>query len=276
MNKNLAQKKGFTLIELLVVISIIALLLSILMPSLNRVKKQAQQVVCQSNLRQLSTAYMMYLEDNENKYPTAYYFVKTIGDTELANCWYTATQPYLSGEKEIYLCPSAKKPESSDGSGHPYAAFDASYFHEDLPLFSYGHNDWVLSGWLGEPDSYPSSTAESLAWKTNMVKRSYKVPVLGDASYPIATDVWFYPAPPRPPRFKGDHGWKDTTSRLDQLKRFCLDRHNLGVNWTFMDNSVRKVGLKELWKIEFHKRWNRKNVDVDEYVEWPAWMRNSL
>ena len=47
---------GFTLIELLVVISIISMLMSIMLPSLNNAKEMAQRVVCQNNMRQLATA----------------------------------------------------------------------------------------------------------------------------------------------------------------------------------------------------------------------------
>lgn len=63
------NNKGFTLIELLVVISIIALLLSILMPALTKVKEQARRVVCQSNVRQLSLITFMYAHDNHEKLP---------------------------------------------------------------------------------------------------------------------------------------------------------------------------------------------------------------
>lgn len=59
--------RGFTLIELLVVISIIALLLSILMPSLNKVKNNARSLVCQSNIRQLSLAWTAYTAANKGK-----------------------------------------------------------------------------------------------------------------------------------------------------------------------------------------------------------------
>ena len=58
------ERNGFTLIELLVVIAIIALLLAILMPSLQRVKKQAQSVACLSNIKQWSYCWHMYLEDS--------------------------------------------------------------------------------------------------------------------------------------------------------------------------------------------------------------------
>lgn len=59
------SKKGFTLIELLVVISIIALLLSILMPALSKVKEQARILVCKTNLHQWGIAIMTYTSDND-------------------------------------------------------------------------------------------------------------------------------------------------------------------------------------------------------------------
>ena len=55
---------GFTLIELLVVISIIALLVSILMPALNKAKQQATATVCLANIRSLTQGYIMYSDDN--------------------------------------------------------------------------------------------------------------------------------------------------------------------------------------------------------------------
>jgi len=61
------NKKGFTLIELLVVISIIALLLSIMMPALDKVKRKAASVVCRNNLKQLGMAWFMYADANEGK-----------------------------------------------------------------------------------------------------------------------------------------------------------------------------------------------------------------
>ncbi|UCD00329.1 MAG: prepilin-type N-terminal cleavage/methylation domain-containing protein, partial [Phycisphaerales bacterium] len=54
------RQDGFTLIELLVVIAIIAMLMAILMPALQRVKKQARSVTCQSNLKQWGAVFLMY------------------------------------------------------------------------------------------------------------------------------------------------------------------------------------------------------------------------
>ena len=57
---------GFTLIELLVVIAIIAVLMAILMPALNRVREQGKRATCLSNLKQLTLAWIMYADENDD------------------------------------------------------------------------------------------------------------------------------------------------------------------------------------------------------------------
>ena len=63
------KQRGFTLIELLVVIAIIALLMSILMPALNRVKEQARRQSCSARLRQQQLALILFAGDNDTKLP---------------------------------------------------------------------------------------------------------------------------------------------------------------------------------------------------------------
>lgn len=63
------SKVAFTLIELLVVVAIIALLISILLPSMSRAKEQARMVVCLSNMKQIGMAFMLYAEDFNGHLP---------------------------------------------------------------------------------------------------------------------------------------------------------------------------------------------------------------
>ncbi len=79
------KRKGFTLIELLVVISIIALLVSILMPALNKAKKQAKLVLCKNNLRQLSLSALIYANDFDGKF-----LKKPVGSANYPHIWWVA------------------------------------------------------------------------------------------------------------------------------------------------------------------------------------------
>jgi len=109
------KHKAFTLIELLVVIAIIALLMGILMPALQMVKKQAQGIVCRSNLKQYGVATRMYLDENQGMFPNAFSWLfkdgawgcewhnanKTLAENpELAGSLW----PYLK-DKNVHLCP---------------------------------------------------------------------------------------------------------------------------------------------------------------------------
>ena len=86
--------RGFTLIELLVVISIIALLLAVLMSALQRVKKQAQTVACQSNLKQWGLFFSMYTQDNDGNFHEGWWSGKDYSDT-----WVAILRPYYKDSK---------------------------------------------------------------------------------------------------------------------------------------------------------------------------------
>jgi prepilin-type N-terminal cleavage/methylation domain-containing protein/prepilin-type processing-associated H-X9-DG protein len=64
-------RRAFTLVELLVVIGIIAVLISILLPTLGKVRRQANTLQCSSNMRQVAMALIMYIHDNKGRFPSA-------------------------------------------------------------------------------------------------------------------------------------------------------------------------------------------------------------
>jgi prepilin-type N-terminal cleavage/methylation domain-containing protein/prepilin-type processing-associated H-X9-DG protein len=157
------NKKAFTLVELLVVISIIAILLAVLMPSLRRAKEQANSVVCKSNLKNYGLAGVMYLQDNENAFPHPKICIDgraTFTDAYLlkhpkACRWHDEGVepqgpfwPYLKS-KGVHSCPSFTNISRTRGTKHP--EHDNNLNIPINPRNTYTMNGFLGSGIVGDP-----------------------------------------------------------------------------------------------------------------------------
>lgn len=112
-------ERGFTLIELLVVIAIIAVLAAILFPALTAARTSAHKASCQSNLRQIIQATLMYADAHDGRTPGSMWVHCNWGD---GRGWTERITPYIGaksaptrGKTTVYQCPAAKNVDYSYG-----------------------------------------------------------------------------------------------------------------------------------------------------------------
>jgi len=91
------RRIGFTLVELLVVIGIIAVLISLLLPALNKARQSGQTLSCLANLRQIGMGITMYAGDNQGMLPPGQWPNWGDGSSDQV-LWYTLINPYMGGK----------------------------------------------------------------------------------------------------------------------------------------------------------------------------------
>jgi prepilin-type N-terminal cleavage/methylation domain-containing protein len=123
-----SHRNAFTLIELLVVIAIIAILAALLLPSLGRAKKQAKDIDCVNNLKQVGLGLRMWADDNGGKFPWAVEL--TAGGSKDAPEWVDHFRVCSNelGSVKILVCPSQKEKKAAANWAMMTGLDNISYF----------------------------------------------------------------------------------------------------------------------------------------------------
>ncbi len=241
MKRNTCKPTGFTLVELLVVIGVIALLISILLPTLSAAREAANQVACQSNLRTVGQGLVLYAGESRGSLPYGFWpggadgvtndyarqydwplkIQSMLGDTA-DNRQAADGQDYLDQRlRDIFRCPTADR---------------------DLPqphLMSHPR----LMPRSNTPDRYtPTPTDYLKPYRLSRIPRSSEIALIFDASQ----------AAPNPTATPGP----SVAERLDDWYIYFDGRAFVKVDWTTDDADPINVGM------------NRDGVGHDQNIRY--------
>jgi len=308
---------AFTLIELLVVLAIVSLLLALLLPSLQRARRRARATVCLSHLAQWGTLLAVYAQDNEGRFPAEppkgiWLLHGASGCRSGPAAFQVGASTYTEG---IACCPMAARPAHRTGqfavsvdansvpvlgtTGRALAAWEVtspgpsfrgsvglnqSLFEPQAPATPEPAREPEPSGPPARRTRRPSPPALTFRSQPHpgaepvtkppiremnalTARGAGNIPMLLDAAVPIHA----VPGEGVPPPHNGDG------TEVGGMGPFCLDRHDGYVNGLFLDWSVRRMGLKELWTLKWNTRWNPAGPWTKaggvKPEDWPRWMR---
>jgi len=239
-NMRTKDSKGFTLIELWVVIAIIALLLAILMPSLQAAKKRGQAVVCLNNLKQIGMAANFYASDYEDRIPRGEGKKKEL-------IWFMRFLPYVGHKSitdyklvDIYKCKAfprsgAGLPNSNFPGGAPNSKQTVCYV---VNAWDFTDPDYMNGSQTHDPIKLSKiRTRSATAYLTDNEAGSWRPIIENEFSSDIARCDIFHPG-----------HLPMSTNETDRThgRRIARERHGDGCNLLFFDWHAEQMKAEDI------------------------------
>jgi len=213
-------------------------------------RRRAKEMVCLSNLRQWGVVFQMFLADNEGKFSGG----EEGPDGFVEHIWMNYLKPYFKNY-DICLCPTTTKTWCDgffEGGSGTFVAWDFSCrdFPDGFDYYGGSYGSYGKNSWCSQWEHGLDPTDGGWNWKTiDSVTGGHRVPLLLGCiflgGFPTEYD--------EPPAYEGQTFW---SGGAGEMNRFCMNRHNGYVNGLFLDWSARKIGLKELWKLKWHREFD--------------------
>ena len=184
---------------------------------------------------------------------------------------------YYGGADDVRCCPTTKKflheTDRVPGVFTAWGVWGHPDYFTPIPVWvgegmygSYGANGLAhnpLDEGVDGTYDITSLQERAMYWRkrARVRKKLDIMPLLADAFWDGSEPLEDNTAPP----------WKAWTHKFNGMSNFCVPRHNGKVNTMFMDLSMRKVGLKELWTLNWHTKWDtpRLSFDNNRINEYP-------